>query len=178
MDNKTVAIQREQVAQRDPLSSLRKESTERMKAALLACSLDDPKSAASAIQQVTILRVSHQVARIVQFLDMMDKIEDKLYESLDATILSADVYDSSTFKQLLVIQEQLQKTIIESNKLLQPYLNMEQYPVFENVVEEIQVDASVLELTTTKRNALRENAGAILAELEDLTKEKSEAVEA
>lgn len=151
------------------LNSLKRESIDRMKAALLSASLDDPLAAASSIRQVTVLRIYHQVARIVQYLDLMDDLEDKLYESIDNELVSADTMDRDTLSRLLLIQERLQKSIIESNKLLQPYLDMEQYPAFE-AMEATVVDSKrdSLNIPTSDRIKLRENAGEILTELRQL----------
>ena len=154
----------------DPLYAVRRESTERMRTALLSYSLDDPYSAAFAIKQVTLLRVSHQVARIVQYLDMMDRIEEKLYIAINNELEAADLYDPMTLNHLLAIQSKLQETIIESNKLLTPYLNMEQYPAFENIEQLSQPDEELLSLPAKQRDELRENASAILAELNTLSK--------
>ena len=106
------------------LDSLRHESIERMKLALLSASLDNPTSAASAIRQVTIMRVYHQVTRIVEYLDLMDTLETNLYRSirLEMNDIGSDESNLKTITKLLTIQEKLQKSIIESNKLLQPFV--------------------------------------------------------
>ena len=156
----------------DPIDSLKRESIERMRTALLSASLDDPLSAISAMRQVTLLRMYHQVSRIVQYLDIMDKLESKLYEKIDSSLYDLDMSDDSNFAtitKLLAIQEKLQKSIVESNKLLAPYLDMEQYPAF-NAIEAstTTIPANILELPATQRDALRENAGAIITELKML----------
>lgn len=162
----------------DPIDSLKKESIERMKTALLASSLDDPTSAAFAIRSVTIMRVYHQVARIVQYLDLMDKLESAIYEKVEEE-LNTVVDDDSNFYQLtklLAVQEKLQKSIIESNKLLAPYLEMDNYPAFESIESVTPVSASVLEVSSTQRNLLRENAGSILDDLKSLAAPDSSTV--
>lgn len=155
----------------DPLGSVKREASERMKTALVAASLDDPLSAFSSIQQVTILRVYHQVCRIVKYIELMDKLEDKLYDLIDDELSTIESFSESNFSnitKLLVIQEKLQKSVIESNKLLAPYLDMAQYPAFNAIEASTPVDAKILEVSSTQRNALRENAGAILEELSKL----------
>ena len=157
----------------DPISSMKAEAIERMRVSLLSASLDDPLSAASAIRQVTIMRVYHQVSRIVQYLDLMDKLEETLYNSIDlelSVINSGGALENNftAITKLLAIQEKLQKSIIESNKLLAPYLDMEQYPAFNAIEASTPVSANVLEVESTQRNLLRENAGSILKELENL----------
>lgn len=155
----------------DPIDSLKREAIDRMKASLLAASLDDPLSAATAIQQVTVMRIYHQVSRIVQYIDIMDKLEAKLYKSIEIQLDSLDYSDDyafGTITKLLAIQEKLQKSVIESNKLLAPYLDMEQYPAFAAIDAPTPVSAKILEVPATQRNLLRENASAILNELSSL----------
>lgn len=167
VDTKTVGDGPDNKRSYDPMDSLKAESVDRMKAALLAASLDDPLSSITAIRQVTLLRVHHQVSRIVQYLDLMDKLESKLYDSIENVLNEPNFGDEnfSTVTKLLAIQEKLQKSIIESNKLLAPYLDMEQYPAFTAVDASTPVQAEILEIPATQRNALRENAGAIISEL-------------
>lgn len=157
----------------DPMNSLKAEAIERMKMAMLSASLDDPLSAATAIQQITIMRVYHQVSRIIQYLDLMDKLESKLYESIEIELDCLDIVSdsASTFSaitRLLAIQEKLQKSIIESNKLLAPYLDMEQYSAFNAIEVSTPVSANILDVDESKRTLLRENAEAILSELSEL----------
>lgn len=165
----------------DPLNSIKREGVARMKAALLACSLDDPYSAQAAIQQVTIMRVYHQVTRIVQYLDLMDKLEAKMYSEIERKIDNIlDIYDepdkneAAHLRELLDIQERLQKSIIESNKLLQPYLEMNHYEAF-NSIEATNVEVTNnLGIGASDRKALREDAGNILRDLKLLSSDKEE----
>lgn len=154
----------------DPINSVKLESIDRMRTALISASLDDPLSASTAIRQVTIMRVYHQVCRIIQYLDLMDKLESKLYDSIEEELINFDVADSNFghITKLLAIQEKLQKSIVESNKLLAPYLDMEQYPAFNAIEASTPVSAHILDVPSNQRNILRENAGAILSELQGL----------
>ena len=154
----------------DPINSVKRESIDRMRTALISASLDDPLSAATAIRQVTIMRVYHQVSRIIQYLDLMDKLEEKLYDSIESELYNLDASDSNfaSITKLLAIQEKLQKSIVESNKLLAPYLDMDQYPAFNAIEASTPVSAHILDVPATQRNLLRENAGAILSELSSL----------
>ena len=61
----------------DPLISKQKEDVAKMRASLLCCN-DDPYAATQAMKSITVLRVYHQMSRIIRYLEMMDKIEDKL----------------------------------------------------------------------------------------------------
>lgn len=147
----------------DPLLSFQSEGISRMRAALLSCSQDDVISAKSAMQQVTVLRVYHQVSRIVRFLDLMDKLEAKLYDSIEATVDSSDIYDTTTWLTLLEIQKRLQQNIIESQKLLQPFLDAS---IFDAPVEEISIeDSSAKLISPESRENIRNAAQAVLLEL-------------
>lgn len=99
---------------------------EQMTSQLLAFDRTDANAARKAIQNVTLLRVYHQLKRIVRFLDMIDKLEDRIYQSIDAKLENSDPDDENLWFTLIPIQERLQKTMVESHKLLEPYLNMEQ----------------------------------------------------
>ena len=162
----------------DPLNSVKSEAVAKMRSALLACQLDDTNEARVAIQQVTLMRVHHQVARIIQYLDLMDRLEAKLYEAIDLNIATMDLFESSAISSLLTMQERLQKSIIESNKLLQPYLDMEQYPAFDTITVEAPIDDNVLQLNSSKRNLLRDAASNILEELDKLNESSEDIVEA
>lgn len=102
------------------------DDVQQMRDKLLSFDRTDPSSITKALQNVTLLRVYHQLKRIVRFLDMMDKIEDRIYQSIDAKLEAADADDQDLWFTLIPIQERLQKTMVESHKLLEPYLNMEQ----------------------------------------------------
>lgn len=147
----------------DPLLSFQCEGVSRMRTALLSCSQDNVVSARSAMQQVTVLRVYHQVSRIVRFLDLMDKLEAKLYDSIEATVDTADIYDNSTWISLLAIQKQLQQNLIESQKLLQPFLDSN---IFDIPVEDISIEENSAKLISPEsRENIRNAAQAVLVEL-------------
>lgn len=93
-----------------------------MRQTLLSFNRTDPNAARKAIQNVTILRVYHQLERIVRYTEMIDKIEDKIYQSIDAKLMNSDPDDDSLWLTLIPMQERLQKMMIESHKLLEPYL--------------------------------------------------------
>ena len=97
-----------------------------MRRNLLSFDKSDPNAARKAIQNVTLLRVYHQLERIVRYTEMMDRLEDRIYQSIDAKLLNSDPDDADLYLQLIPIQDRLQKMMIESHKLLEPYLAMEQ----------------------------------------------------
>ena len=152
-----------------PLQKSMHESTERMQTALLSASMDSPNEVVTAMRQVSLLRAHHQVMRIVQFLQLMDKLEAKMYEAIELDMATMDLTDSQSWKTLLTLQTKLQENIVNSNKLLMPFLEMGKYPIFNEMATaaDSEVDI-VIDLPPAKRNQLRENAESILAELEDL----------
>lgn len=102
-----------------------------MRHSLLSFDKTDPAAARKAIQNVTLLRVYHQLERIVRYTEMMDKLEDRIYQSIDQKLLNADPDDEDIWFTLIPIQERLQEIMIKSHKLLEPYLSMEQLSALE-----------------------------------------------
>ena len=153
----------------DALYSKQREDVAKMRASLLACS-DDPVTSTKALQNITVLRVYHQVSRIIRYLEMMDKIEDKLYESIDSRLDRLDTNNPTAWMTLISIQEKLLKNMTESHKLLQPYLNVEEFslqslmPVSSASAVESGT-ASVL--PKSSRDKLRQSAQQVLAALNE-----------
>lgn len=150
---------------KNPLTVVQNESISRMRNALLSLSIEDSTSVKTTIQQITVLRIYHQLVRIVKYLDIMDKLEDKLYESIDAQLMTMDVYDSSTMQELLLVQASLQKSMIESHKLLQPYLEIENLSIGE-LMPDTTTDAKTSIIPETSREKLRIAAQTLLSELD------------
>lgn len=151
----------------DPLIHKQKEDVAKMRASLLCCN-DDIYSAGQAIKNITILRVYHQIARIIKYIEMMDKIEDKLYRSIDASIELMDDDNPTTWMSLLTIQEKLQKNLIESHKLLEPYLNSDLFNIESlspTIIEEAETNIAGV-LTKESRETLRTSAQQVLKALE------------
>ena len=149
----------------DLLKSKQHEDVARMRTSLLACS-EDPSNIPAALKNITILRVMHQVSRIIRYIDMMDKIEDKLYETLDIYLEEeADIYDSSTLNVLLNIQERMQRTMLESHKLLQPYLSIDEFGIMDTTISTVTVEDDRL-LPKESRDLLRNNAQQLLTLLD------------
>lgn len=151
----------------DPLIHKQKEDVAKMRASLLCCN-DDIYSAGQAIKNITILRVYHQIARIIKYIEMMDKIEDKLYRSIDASIDLMDDDNPTTWMSLLTIQEKLQKNLIESHKLLEPYLNSDLFNIESlspTIIEEAETNIAGI-LTKESRETLRTSAQQVLKALE------------
>lgn len=139
-----------------------------MRTSLLAFDRTDPLAARKALQNVTVLRIHHQLSRIVRYLDVMDKLEDKMYSAIDHTLDDLDEYDENTWKVLLNLQAKLQQTMIESHKLLEPYLNMEQLAVIDiPQVENPQNTFAAMVLDQESREKLRNQAQAVIAMLSE-----------
>lgn len=154
----------------DALYSRQREDVAKMRASLLACS-DDPVTSTRALQNITVLRVYHQVARIIRYLEMMDKIEDKLYQSLDSRLESMDVDSPTAWMTLITIQEKLQRNLLESHKLLQPYLNVEEFQIQSLMptasTSSVENGAASV-LPKASRDKLRQSAQQVLAALEEV----------
>lgn len=147
----------------DPLRSLQREGVSRMRTSLLSCSMENSSSIKQTINQVTVLRIYHQVTRIIRYLDLMDKLEEKLYESAEYTILTADPTELDTLATLMKIQAQLQDSMINSHKLLQPYLELEDFSITE-LMPNTKTETSLI-MSAESREKLRNNAQAALVAL-------------
>lgn len=145
----------------NPLLRKQHEDVAKMRTSLLCCP-DDPYSARRTMKHITVMRVYHQVSRIIQYLDTMDRLEEKLYESVNKTIDKIDTDNSCAWVTLVTMQEKLMKNMIESHKLLEPYLNMPD--LFIDEVESIQTapDGTSI-LSKSSRDKLRTSAQQVLA---------------
>lgn len=151
----------------DTLYEKQKRDVAAMRTSLLACT-DNASLTRAALQNISILRVYHQVSRIIRYLDLMDKLELKLYSSIEYTIDNADPTRAATWMQLLRIQERLQASMLQSHKLLQPYLNIEEFQIMDVVqTESPPEEGSGLLLSSDSRERLRTQAQKVLAELGD-----------
>ena len=140
-----------------------------MRSALLNFDKRDPAAAAKAIKNVTLLRVYHQIESIVRYTEMMDKIQDRMYQSIDTLLANSDPDDENLWFKLSIMQDKLQKTMIESHKLLEPYLNMEQFTSFEIPQQSDPADsfASMI-LDQEARETVRTGAQQVLAAISAL----------
>ena len=153
----------------DPILIKQRQDVTQMRASLLACG-EDPVTSVVALQNITVLRVYHQVARIIKYLDMMDKIESKLYESIDHQLDNIDTYDVESLSLLINLQEKLQKNLIDSHKLLQPYLNIDELnlnTMIASTNNSLGNDNEALLIPKSSRDKLRLSAQQVLDALED-----------
>lgn len=154
----------------DPIYARQKEDVAKMRASLLACSGEHLSSISTkqALKNITAMRIYHQISRIIRYTEMMDKLEDKLYQSIDATLENANVESPSTWMMLLKIQESLQKTMIDSHKLLQPYMDLKDIAVMDLIPEQEDSATTTARavIPAESREKLRNAANAVLATLE------------
>lgn len=165
MDNfKTVEVS-DSTKLTNPLDTLKREGVAKMRASLLACSLQDLRTTKQAMQQITVLRIYHQVSRIIRYTELMDKLEEKLYDSIESTVNNANESTPSTWMMLLSIQEKLQKNMLDSHKLLQPYLDLEEFSITELLPEEPSDSTNKL-MSAESRERIRATAQAVLLQLD------------
>lgn len=148
----------------DPLLKEQKNQIDQMRSILLSFDHHDMNSAKRAMQNITVLRIYHQVARMIKFTEMMDILEDKLYDSMIANIGQMDSYDPATLLMLSKVQSQLQETMVQSQQLLKPYLDLDISTIAPPPeVEETSFGVSII--SKESRNNIRNGAQALLTEL-------------
>lgn len=162
-----------QVISSDPIYKKEQDLVSQMRTHLLMSNDGDPKSVKSAIQNVLVLRLYHNVTRITRFLDEMDKIEDKLYASIDASMANMEDTNPATWMSLLQIQERLQKTMVESQKLLEPYFNSKiDLGILDIPKDEVEEDSFTSKiLDQNSREKIRTSAQQLLKALDEVNKE-------
>lgn len=138
-----------------------------MRTSLLTFDRTDPLAAKKAIQNITILRVYHQLERIVRYTDVMNKLEDKMYAAIDHSLDEMDEYDSDTWLKLVQLQERLQRSMIASHDLLKPYLDFEAFGIVDSqpTVDPEKSFASII-TDQNSRDKIRDSAVQVLAMLE------------
>lgn len=129
----TIKTVDEQYYPMDPLLRKQREDVSKMRTSLLACS-SDSTSISTALRNITVLRVFHQISRIIRYLDLMDKIEAKLYDSIESALDKMNDSSPSTWMTLISMQTKLQANMLESHKLLQPYLNIREFQDLDSIV--------------------------------------------
>lgn len=147
----------------DELYKKQKEDVSRMRASLLSCSVDNPSSMVTSIQNITVMRIYHQLNRIIRYTELMDKLEHKLYESIDYTVDNLDSGDATTWMALLEIQDKLQKSMIESHKLLQPYMDVRTFNM--DTIPSNEDNSQMKLINAQDRENIRNNASKVIREL-------------
>ena len=161
----------------DPLLAEQKSQADQMRAALLTCKKNDITSAKVALQNIAVLQVYHQVARIIRYTEMMDRLEDKLYASIDANLAQMDEWDPATMLMLSKLQGDLMKTMVMSQDLLKPYMDIDLEAIAppKDINEETSFGAAIL--PKESRNAIRNGAQALLTELKKTETQSTEPAE-
>ena len=136
-----------------------------MRTSLLACTTTDLRSAKSALQNIAVLQIYHQVARIIRFTEQMDRWEDKLYDSMDMCIGGMDSADPATLMLMLKVQGDLYKAMVISQDLLKPYVDIDLEAIAppRDINEETSFGAAIL--PRESRTVIRNGAQALLTEL-------------
>ena len=149
----------------DPLLREQKAQADQMRAALLSCRKSDISSAKIALQNIAVLQVYHQVARIIRFVEVMDRLEDKMYASIDSNLSQMDECDPATMMMLIKAQSELQKTMVSSWDLLKPYMDIDITAIAppKEVDDTSSFGAAIL--PKESRTAIRNGAQALLTEL-------------
>lgn len=151
----------------DPLYIKQKEDVANMRASLLAVNSGQPHSARLAVQKITAMRFYHQLTRIIKYTEMMDKIEAKMYEAIDNTLDNMNTSSPATWMTLIGLQERLQKCMIESQKLLEPYLDLESLSFVEPPESETEQQSfGALIMEQDSRDKLRASAQAVLSAIQ------------
>ena len=135
----------------------------KMKTSLLSCNKNDPDSARKAIQYITAQRVYHQISRIIRYTELIDRLEDKMYESIELDLDQMDTADPQTWRTLLQLQSKLQEAMIESHKLLEPYLKLETLTTIEVPKDDPNDTFTAMILDQQSREKLRTSAQEVLA---------------
>ena len=98
---------------------------------------------------------------------MMDKIEAKMYEAIDNTLDNMNTSSPATWMTLIGLQERLQKCMIESQKLLEPYLDLESLSFVEPPESETEQQSfGALIMEQESRDKLRASAQAVLSAIQ------------
>ena len=157
----------------DPFITKQKQDVSMMRNILMTMNTSDPNSVKVAMNNITVMRVYHQISRIIKYTEQMDKIEAKLYASIDASLENMVDSDPRTWLMLLNIQERLQKIMIDSHKLLEPYLDLKELTYVEVTAEDPGDSFAKALLDQESREKLRNSAQAILSSLSDLDSKPS-----
>jgi len=151
----------------NPILRKQQETVSKMRTALLASTDDNAITLRSTIQNLTAMRVYHQLTRIIKYTELMDKLEDKLYASIEHEIEQGLEVSSHTWMVLLGIQEKLQKQMVDSHKLLEPYLDVKEFSVVDLFDSQVDIDpGTAIVLAAPIRDNVRIKAQAILTQLQ------------
>ena len=150
----------------DSLYIKQQRDVSQMRNVLLSCDSKNIHSVRTTIQNILVMQLTRNMSRIVKYSEVMDRLEDKLYASVDYTISSVDETDPDTLGKLLQMQKFLVTNMNESQKLLEPYLNGKYNldPIFTEVVDDaVNTESLGSELIDKDaRERIRNSAQAVL----------------
>lgn len=146
---------------------------EAMRSSLLSIDRRDSNSARKAMQNITILRVYHQMSRIIRYTNLIDKLEDKMYQSIESQIDALSPDDEDSWRILLNLQTKLQENMIQSHKLLEPYLNFDSLNTIE-IQSSDESGENYTVLNQDSREKLRTSAQQVLEALQMDAKKQSD----
>jgi hypothetical protein len=149
--------------QADTLDVQQQSDVSAMRSALLNCDRGDAASVSFALQTIFSMRVFHQISKLIKYTEQMDKIEQKMYASMDNYMSTMDETDTAGWLVLIEAQERLQRIMMNSQKLLEPYTNVSLY-IPEQPVEDSFGNGL---LDQNERKKLRESAQLILDTLKE-----------
>ena len=148
----------------DPLLKAQQNNVSLMRETLLSFNKADLSEAKRAMQNITVLRVYHLVGRIIKCTEMLDLLEDKMYDSMIANIGQMDSCDPMTLMTLLKVQAQLQENMLLSQQLIKPYLDLD-IAAIAPPVDYTETSFGATIISQESRNNIRSGAQALLTEL-------------
>lgn len=158
----------------DALYLSQEEDIRRMRSSLLlATGAKDASVTTNSLRNIAILRVYHQIARVIKFLEYMDKIEAKMYKAIDASLNNLPD-DMVSMTALLKIQNGLLQNMTMSQTLLKPYMDMiDSATQYAQSVSAVTSTADKSVIPKQSRDKIRGTAQALLADLDKLEKQSA-----
>lgn len=150
----------------DPILKTQREDVAKMRASLLCCNREI-SSVKQALNNITMMRVFHELTRIIRYTELMDKLEAKMYESMEYRIEHADPTSDGTWIMMLEMQKNLQKSMSNSYNLLKPYLSLSKTDV-TSMASFADKSVEPIPLDTKSRDSIRATAQSILNILGDV----------
>lgn len=170
MDNpETVAIDSASVTKPDALYVQQKNDIKEMRSALLSFDRTSAESVKSAMRNILAMRIYHQLARIIRFTEEMDKLEQRMYQQMNMQLDNYEWEGTEGIMLMLTFQEKMQKLMVDSQKLLDPYLNMDEILAIDVEAQAEEDDSFGNKLlSSASRQNIREGAQKILQILDSM----------
>ena len=161
----TEIISESDVLLEDPILKIQREDIAKMRSSLLCCN-GDTSLIKRTLTDITVMRIYHEMSRIIRYTEMMDKIEDKMYESMSYAVEHANAESSGTWLMLMEMQKGIQKSMSNSYNLLKPYLSLSKTDM-SAMATAIDTNVEAIPLDTKSRDSIRSTAQHILSLLGD-----------